>query len=150
MASTARRYDNRAQEFVDAGTFWVDVECWNDLSGNVSGSVSKGDPLIVHGTLTTHSWDSDNGRRSTPRIRAFAVGPNLARGTAEFRRSRSARPGEPADAAADGPLSPSAASAEDAFPALSAVPVSGRDYVEDPSALHDVTAEDLTAEPAHV
>jgi single-strand DNA-binding protein len=27
MASTARRYDTRSQEFVDSGTFWVDVEC---------------------------------------------------------------------------------------------------------------------------
>src|SRR4051812_35644509 len=92
MASTARRYDTRTQEFVDAGTFWVDIECWNGLSSNVSASVSKGDPVIVRGALTTHSWESENGRRSTPRIRAFAVGPNLARGTAEFKRNRAARP----------------------------------------------------------
>jgi single-strand DNA-binding protein len=92
MASTARRYDTRSQEFVDAGTFWVDVECWNDLSGNVSSSVSKGDPVVVHGALTTHSWESDTGRRSTPRIKAFAVGPNLARGSAEFRRTPRTNP----------------------------------------------------------
>src|SRR4051794_5063013 len=71
MTSTARRFDNRTQEFVDGGTFWVDVECWNELSGNVYGSVSKGDPVIVQGTLTTHSWEGENGRRSTPRIRAL-------------------------------------------------------------------------------
>ncbi|MFW3170297.1 single-stranded DNA-binding protein [Geodermatophilus sp. CPCC 206100] len=136
MASTARRYDSRSQEFVDAGTFWVDIECWNELSGNVSGSVSKGDPVIVHGTLTTHSWETENGRRSTPRIRALAVGPNLTRGTAEFRRSRPPRSGEAADASADGPLSPSEASAEDAFAAASEVPVEGRDYVTDVETLH--------------
>jgi single-strand DNA-binding protein len=49
MASTARRYDAARQEFVDASTFWVDVECWNGLSGNVSASISKGDPVIVQG-----------------------------------------------------------------------------------------------------
>jgi single-strand DNA-binding protein len=87
LASTARRYDAARQEFVDAGTLWVDVECWNGLSSNVSGSVSKGDPVIVQGALTTHSWESENGRRSAPRIRAFAVGPNLARGTAVFKRT---------------------------------------------------------------
>nr|WP_239522337.1 single-stranded DNA-binding protein [Geodermatophilus sabuli] len=86
MASTSRRFDNRSQEFVDGATFWVDVECWNDLSGNVSGSVSKGDPVIVHGQLSTHSWETDSGRRSIPRIKASAVGPNLAAG----RRSSSA------------------------------------------------------------
>src|SRR3954454_24675314 len=88
MASTARRYDTRQQEFVDASTFWVDVECWDALSSNVSSSISKGDPVIVRGALTTHSWESENGRRSTPRIRAFAVGPNLARGTADFKRNQ--------------------------------------------------------------
>ena len=30
MASTARRYDSATQEFVDGGTFWVDVECWSE------------------------------------------------------------------------------------------------------------------------
>ena len=33
LASTARRYDSGQQAFVDAGTLWVDVECWNGLSG---------------------------------------------------------------------------------------------------------------------
>jgi single-strand DNA-binding protein len=147
MASTARRYDSRSQEFVDAGTFWIDVECWNDLSGNVSGSVSKGDPVIVHGALTTHSWESDNGRRSLPRIRASAVGPNLARGTAAFVRSRSARA---ADASSEGPLAPSPGTPEDAFPGETGVPVHGRDYVDADEALQEMTSDDLAAEPAHV
>ena len=73
MASTARRYDAARQEFVDGGTLWVDVECWNTLSGNVSGSVSKGDPVIVHGALTTHEWESENGPRSKPRYGAHEV-----------------------------------------------------------------------------
>jgi single-strand DNA-binding protein len=86
LASTARRYDAAKQEFVDAGTFWVDVESWGELGGNVARSVSKGDPVIVRGTLTTRSWESEHGRRSTPQIRAFAVGPNLARGWTDFHR----------------------------------------------------------------
>jgi len=146
MASTARRYDTRTQEFVDAGTFWVDVECWNGLSGNVSASISKGDPVIVRGALTTHSWESENGRRSTPRIRAFAVGPNLARGTAEFKRDRSARQGEQA-----GEQTTEAAPVpQDAPFSGDDRPVPGRDYVGDPEALNDMTADDLAEEPAHV
>ena len=134
LASTARRFDSQAQEFVDAGTLWVDVECWNDLSG----SVSKGDPVIVQGTLTTHSWEGENGRRSTPRIRAAAVGHNLARGTGVFKRSRSARPVEsvPVPAAADDEFS------DDLVP--------GRDYEPAPEALHRSDTPDLAAEPAHV
>jgi len=143
LASTARRYDTRSQEFVDAGTFWIDVECWNDLSGNVSGSVSKGDPVIVHGALTTHSWESEGGRRSLPRIKATAVGPNLARGTAAFVRGRPARA---ADAGAEGSLP---GTSEDPFPGDPGLPVHGRDYVGADEALHETTADDLTTVPAH-
>ncbi len=90
IASTERRYDSAVQGFVDGATFFVDVECWNELGGNVSHSVSKGDPVVVVGTIRTHEWDSDTGRRSRPVVRAAAVGPNLARGTAEFRRTQRA------------------------------------------------------------
>lgn len=92
MASTARRYDSTKQEFVDAGTLWVDVEAWGELGGNVARSISKGDPVIVRGTLTTRSWESENGRRSAPQIKANAVGPNLARGWSDFHRP--ARPAQ--------------------------------------------------------
>jgi single-strand DNA-binding protein len=137
LASTARRFDAQTQQFVDAGTFWVDVECWNDLSGNVSGSVSKGDPVIVQGTLTTHSWEGENGRRSTPRIRAAAVGHNLARGIGVFKRSRPVRAAEP-----------EAAPTVD-FPGVDEELVRGRDYEDGPETLHSVDPADLATEPAH-
>ncbi|MGY1688697.1 single-stranded DNA-binding protein [Geodermatophilus sp. SYSU D01105] len=145
MASTQRRFDSRTQEFVDGTTFWVDVECWNELSGNVSGSVSKGDPVIVHGTLSTHSWESEHGRRSVPRIRATAVGPNLNRGTALFKRSR------PARAADEGapPVPGTAAAEADPFVGDPDTPVPGRDYVEADEALYDTTTGDLARDPAH-
>src|SRR3712207_7432525 len=44
---------------------------------------------VVVGTIRTDEWDSDQGRRSRPQIRAEAVAPNLARGVADFRRTRS-------------------------------------------------------------
>ncbi|WP_100497622.1 single-stranded DNA-binding protein [Geodermatophilus chilensis] len=138
LASTARRFDSQTQEFVDAGTFWVDVECWNDLSGNVSGSVSKGDPVIVQGTLSTHSWEGENGRRSTPRIRAFAVGHNLARGIGVFKRSRPVRAADPVPAAP-----------ADDYPGAEEELVRGRDYEDGPETLHSVDTTDLTTEPAH-
>jgi single-strand DNA-binding protein len=141
LASTARRFDGQTQEFVDAGTFWVDVECWNDLSGNVSGSVSKGDPVIVQGTLTTHSWEGENGRRSTPRIRAAAVGHNLARGTGVFKRNRPTRPAESV---------PAPGVAGDTFPGGHEELMPGRDYEDAPEALHQSDTHDLPMEPAHV
>jgi single-strand DNA-binding protein len=151
MASTARRYDSATQEFVDAGTFWVDVECWNGLSSNVSASVSKGDPVIVHGALTTHSWESENGRRSTPRVRAFAVGPNLARGTALFKRDKSGRSAGPADEPATGTMSSALGGATDDEQMARdlAQGLTSEDYDGGSRPLYEVDSED-SLEPAHV
>jgi single-strand DNA-binding protein len=148
MASTARRYDTGQQAFVDAGTLWVDVECWNGLSSNVSASISKGDPVVVIGTLTTHSWESENGRRSAPRIKATAVGPNLARGTAVFKRDRPARAVEPAESVPTGP-EPSEATVEAEFSGASEEFVAGRDYEMDEETLHHRDRDDLSSEPVH-
>ena len=149
MASTARRYDARTEQFVDAGTLWVDVECWNSLGSNVSASVSKGDPVIVHGALSTHSWESDSGPRSKPRIRAFAVGPNLGKGRAVFTRDRTGRSLDPGDSTG-GLLSQSSADAQQAeFPSDSGELVRGRDYEGDDELLEEMDP-DLSPEPARV
>ena len=149
MASTARRYDSASQQYVDSGTLWVDVECWGGLSSNVSASISKGDPVIVHGALTTHSWESESGPRSKPRIRAFAVGPNLSRGTAEFKRDRPARPAETVDRTTGeitpGPEEP----LDERFTGGSVEPEAGRDYGRDDAALDPVDADDSSLVPAH-
>ncbi len=145
MASTSRRYDAAREEFVDSGTFWVDVECWGALSSNVSASVSKGDPVLVHGALTTHSWESEAGPRSKPRIKAFAVGPNLQKGRSLFTRDKIARSGEegvPVPPPQDGDRDGFPDSVEDLRP--------GRDYVGTDEALEEVTPTDLAMEPAHV
>ena len=141
MASTARRYDSGRQEFVDAGTLWVDVEAWGELGGNVARSVSKGDPVIVRGTLTTRSWESENGRRSAPQIKANAVGPNLARGWTDFHRPARSGPAEQDPGAA------AAVPAEDESPPEL---VAGRDYVAGEGTLDEENPADLPREPAHV
>ena len=148
MASTARRYDSARQEFVDAGTLWVDVEAWGELGGNVARSVSKGDPVIVRGTLTTRSWESENGRRSAPQIKANAVGPNLARGWADFHRPARTAPATAPDGGvvADGEPSP-----DDEQLAQELAQERGtEDYTGGASSLYEVAADDLSPEPAHV
>ena len=149
MASTARRYDSATQQYVDSGTLWVDVECWGSLSGNVAASVSKGDPVIVQGALTTHSWESESGPRSKPRIRAFAVGPNLSRGTAEFKRDRPHRPAETVDRTTgeitSGPQEPQ----DERFTGASVQQEPDRDYAGDDSALIPTDADDSSLVPAH-
>jgi single stranded DNA-binding protein len=117
VASTSRRFDRETQSWVDHRTLFVDVECWGELGGNVSHTVSKGDPVIVVGELYTHSWETDQGRRNRPQVRAEAVGPDLSRGVADFRRTvrPATEPGQsdepPADD--DGPADPYASRSTD-------------------------------------
>jgi single-stranded DNA-binding protein len=138
LASTERRFDRETQSWVDGGTFWADVECWGDLGGHVSQTLSKGDPVVVVGTLTTRQWETERGRGSGSQIRAEAVGPNLARGVAEFRRASrpAAPPAEPAPADVEEPGGGN-------LDALRA----GEDYIADPAALQDVDPDALL-EPA--
>ena len=143
VAATERRFDSAKQEWVDGSTFFVDVECWGELGGNVSHSISKGDPVVVVGAIRTDEWESDQGRRSRPQIRAEAVAPNLARGVADFRKTqRAAQTGSQETEAADSSATPSS----DEFDDL----VAGRDYAGADAALDDVNPADLPAEPAHV
>jgi len=148
MASTSRRYDTKSQEFVDSGTFWVDIECWNDLGANVSSSVAKGDPVIVRGALTTHSWESENGKRSAPRVKAFAVGPNLARGSAEFKRTRTQRTTDPASGST-GPALHEQETRDDGFSGFSEHLVAGEDYVGADELPDGEGVGDRTLEPAN-
>ena len=143
VASTERRFDSGTQSWIDGHSFFVDVECWGDLGGNVSHTISKGDPVVVVGAIRTHEWDSEQGRRSRPQIKAEAVAPNLARGVADFRRTP-----RTTTAAADGPPAPDGADEQD-FPTASDEPRAGRDYVGTDEAFDPVDADDLSREPAH-
>jgi single-strand DNA-binding protein len=153
MASTSRRFDPARQEFVDGGTFWVDIECWNNLSSNVSASVSKGDPVIVRGALRTDSWETENGRRSTPRIRAFAVGPDLARGTAVFKRAQPARtagPGQDSGVVEEPqPTAEDEQMARELAEEMAGVPNS-EDYGAGSEPLYELDSENSSREPARV
>jgi single-strand DNA-binding protein len=143
LAATERRYDNDSQGFINGNTFWIDVECWGELAGNVSHSVSKGDPVVVVGPIYTHEWESDDGLRSKPRIKARAVAPNLARGTAEFRKTT--RPAAAAQSEeGDAPSDPTAA---DRFGDLADIRA-GEDYVEGHGSLEGVDSDDRVPEPA--
>jgi single-strand DNA-binding protein len=156
LASTGRRFDGGTQQWVDSATFYVDVECWNDLSSHVSGSISKGDPVVVIGAISTQEWETDTGRRSKPQIKAVAVGHNLARGITSFTRVKSSRglsavgeaAGDPSEGGYEEPVDPFPGEtpgdpSEEADGILR-----GRDYVTDPSTLHGTTTDDL-AEPVH-
>lgn len=144
VAATERRFDSAKQEWGDGSTFFVDVECWGELGGNVAHSISKGDPVVVVGAIRTHEWEADQGRRSRPQIRAEAVAPNLARGVADFRKTQRTAQSEPQEAntTADTSGTPSSEELQDL--------VAGRDYEGADAALDEIEPSELSAEPARV
>lgn len=104
LASTARKFDAQTGRHVDAGSLFLSVTCWRTLAGNVAASLRKGDPVVVTGRLFTRSYEKDGQTRSVVEMEAHAIGPDLARGTAVFRRtprgpSADGSPGAASDAA---------------------------------------------------
>lgn len=87
VASTSRRYDRESRRWVDSASLFLSVSCWRTLAGNAVASLRKGDPVVVTGRLSTRTWEKDGQVRSSCELEAVAVGPDLARGTAVFRRS---------------------------------------------------------------
>ena len=146
LASTYRRFDRETQTWTDNRTLFVDVECWGELGGNVSRTGTKGDPVIVVGELYTHEWESEQGRRSRPQVRAEAVGPDLSRGVAEFRRT--ARPSPAAEGAgapaeqADG--QPAEQPTEQPSEPADEYADRSTDYSEGESTLQEEDADELT------
>ena len=87
VASTSRRFDRDTRRWVDSASLFLSVTCWRALAGNAVASLRKGDPVVVTGKLATRTYEKDGQVRSVCELEAVAVGPDLARGTAVFRRS---------------------------------------------------------------
>jgi single-stranded DNA-binding protein len=64
------------------------VNCWRRLAEGAMASLVKGDPVVVSGRLSVREYETEAGRRYMTEIAATAVGPDLARCSAQIRRWR--------------------------------------------------------------
>lgn len=88
VASTSRRFDRDAQQWVDGQSLRLRVTCWRRLAESVVTSVETGDPVIVVGRLYTRDWTDDQGNhRVLYEMDATSIGHDLSRGTAKFKRT---------------------------------------------------------------
>lgn len=85
LANTPRVY--RGGSWVDRPTTWISVQCWRQLAENVADSLKKGDPVVVHGRLRTETWTKNEEQHQRVYIEATAVGHDLNRGVAKFKRN---------------------------------------------------------------
>ncbi|ATW52579.1 single-stranded DNA-binding protein [Streptomyces xantholiticus] len=92
FAVPSRRWDRRSGNWTDGPTSFYTVFAWRSLAQNLAGSVSVGEPLLVHGRLKVREEEADGRRRTFVDIDALAVGHDLTRGTSAFRRVVRSRP----------------------------------------------------------
>ncbi|MFD9353354.1 single-stranded DNA-binding protein [Streptomyces sp. NPDC060031] len=88
FAVTPRYFDRRKEAWADAPTSFYTVWARRTLALNLAGSVSVGEPLVVHGRLRVRENppDGEGNRWFSADIEATAIGHDLNRGTAAFRR----------------------------------------------------------------
>jgi single-strand DNA-binding protein len=68
-------------------SLYMTVSCWSRLATGVVSSLSKGDAVVVVGTVHTSEYEDREGtRRSSLEMRATAVGPDLSRYIATIKK----------------------------------------------------------------
>ncbi|MFI7287017.1 single-stranded DNA-binding protein [Streptomyces anulatus] len=87
FAVTPRRWDREKGLWADGRTSFYTVWSWRTLAANLAGSVSVGEPLVVHGRLKVREEEQAGQRRTFVDVEAVTVGHDLSRGTAAFRRA---------------------------------------------------------------
>ncbi|MFE1796595.1 MULTISPECIES: single-stranded DNA-binding protein [unclassified Streptomyces] len=87
LAVTQRFWDREKSAWRDGHTNFFTVWANRALAANVQASVSLGEPLLVRGRLKVRSEQRDGQSWTGADIEASAIGHDLARGTAAFRRS---------------------------------------------------------------
>lgn len=91
LACTPRRFDKQQGAWADGSTSFVKVTCYRSLADNVTASLSVGDPVVVAGRLQVEENVRDERTYRDTVVVATAVGPDLTRGTAVFRRTAASR-----------------------------------------------------------
>lgn len=109
LATTERRFDRAAGQWVDAHTNWYNVAVFGRQATNVLQSTKKGNPLVVLGRQRIRDWSTQERSGTSVDIVADAVGLDLNFGTCAYNKTVSARqadqdfqaragqPGEPQD-----------------------------------------------------
>ncbi|MCX2179923.1 single-stranded DNA-binding protein [Streptomyces sp. SKN60] len=128
FAVTARRWDRERAAWTDGATSFYTVSAWRSLGANLAASVSVGEPLVVHGRLKVREEELDGRRKTFVDVDAVAVGHDLTRGTAAFRRAT--RQAAEASAALATPATPATPVLEQGVPDSS--PPTGPERVDYP------------------
>ena len=87
LASTQRRFDRPQQKWIDGETNWYTITAFRQLAMNVTGSIQKGDRVVVCGRLKIRDWAVGDKAGTNIEVDADAIGHDLSWGTSAFTRS---------------------------------------------------------------
>jgi len=87
LASTHRRFDRAANEWVDGDTNWYTVTAFRALGANAGQSLHKGERVVVLGRLRVRAWEAGDRSGTTVEVDADAIGHDLRWGRSAFTRS---------------------------------------------------------------
>jgi single-strand DNA-binding protein len=86
VAVTARI--RKGDEWEDGETSFFRCSAWRNLAENVADSLSKGNRVLLTGTLKINKWEDENGvPRSAPDITVDEIGPSLKWAVTRSRKS---------------------------------------------------------------
>jgi single-strand DNA-binding protein len=87
LASTSQRIDPTSGTLIDGDTNWFTITAFHELAINLAGSVSKGDRVVVSGSLRVRDWDNGERAGTSVEVEADTIGHDLAYGTSVFTRN---------------------------------------------------------------
>lgn len=78
VARTPKRRDPQTDELIEGEPMFLRCIVWDGAAENVAESLTKGDRVIVTGSLRSHSWDTPKGERRTDlEMKVDEIGPTL-------------------------------------------------------------------------
>ncbi|MFF4115063.1 single-stranded DNA-binding protein [Streptomyces sp. NPDC001714] len=87
LAVTSRYWDREKNAWTDGHTNFFTVWANRQLATNAATSLAVGDPVVVQGRLKVRTENREGQQWASADIDAVAIGHDLARGTAAFRRT---------------------------------------------------------------
>jgi single-strand DNA-binding protein len=87
VASTPRHFDKNKNEWVDGDTIFIRCSVWREMAENVAESFTKGNRVIVTGTLKVRTYETDKGKGTSVECDVEEVGPSLKWASARITRN---------------------------------------------------------------
>lgn len=87
IASNARKFDKKTNEWVDAETIFWRCTAWRELGENIAESLDKGIAVVALAELESRSYEAKDGTtRTVTEAKIESIGPDLRWATATVQR----------------------------------------------------------------